>query len=56
MNPEFLLESHMTKLKLVYFRHMMERPSSVGKALMGGRKVKKRKTRIDGRKVKKRTK
>ena len=34
INPEYLLESVMLKLKLQYFGHLMQTPNSVEKTLM----------------------
>ena len=37
INPEYLLEGLMLKLKLQYFGHMMQRTESLGKTLMLGK-------------------
>ena len=37
INPEYLLEGLMLKLKLQYFSHMMQRVDSLGKTLMPGK-------------------
>ena len=37
IHPEYLLEGLMLKLKLQYFRHMMQRVDSLGKTLMPGK-------------------
>ena len=37
VNPEYLLEGLMLKLKLQYFGHLMQRPDSLEKTLMLGK-------------------
>ena len=37
MNPDYLLEGLMLKLKLQYFGHMMQRVDSLEKTLMLGK-------------------
>ena len=37
INPEYSLEGLMTKLKLHYFGHLMQRTDSLGKTLMLGK-------------------
>ena len=37
VNPEYLLERLMLKLKLQYFGHLMQRPDSLEKTLMLGK-------------------
>ena len=37
INPEYLLEGFMMKLKLQYFGHLMQRADSLEKTLMLGR-------------------
>ena len=37
INPEYLLEGLMLKLKLLYFGHLIKRASSLGKTLILGR-------------------
>ena len=36
INPEYLLEGLMLKLKLLYFDHLLQRADSLGKTLMLG--------------------
>ena len=53
INPEFLLEGLMLKLKLQYFGHVMRRTDSFEKTLMlgqieGGRRGRQRMRRLDG--------
>ena len=43
MNPEYLVEGLMLKLKLQYFGHLMQRADSLEKTLMLGKIVGKRK-------------
>ena len=44
INPEYLLEELMLKLKLQYFGHLMQRANSLEKTLMLG-KIEGRRTR-----------
>ena len=46
VNPEYLLEGLMRKLKLQYFGHLMGRPDSLEKTLMLG-KIEGRRRRDD---------
>ena len=45
INPEYLLEVLMLKLKLRYFRHLMQREKSLEKTLMLGKIAEGRRTR-----------
>ena len=45
INPEYLLEVLMLKLKLQYFRHLMQREKSLEKTLMLGKIAEGRRTR-----------
>ena len=45
INPEYLLEVLMLKMKLQYFRHLMQRANSLEKTLMLGKIAEGRRTR-----------
>ena len=45
INPEYLLEGLMLKLKLQYFGHLIQRSDSLEKILMLGRKIEGRRRR-----------
>ena len=47
INPEYLLEGLMLKLKLQYFGHLMKRADSLEKTLMLGM-IEEKRTREDG--------
>ena len=47
INPEYLLEGLMLKLKLQYFGHLMQRANSLGKTLMLGKIEGRRRMGVD---------
>ena len=51
INPEYLLEELMLKLKLQYFGHLMQRADSLGKTLML-RKIEKRRQKNEWQRIK----